>query len=388
MKKQNFLGSLLKKRVNRFSETLKLRPLKKDVYKNIFILNLLFFILPEGPILSGYQLKTNEKFRSNTINEMSIANSGIKWEHFKKKKPLQEKIKWNYIQDKDYEYYLKNISKEKESRNKTLNSLNRSIVFDNKIIGPDISWLVPPGFKWSNKYKFDGSVRGHNRRKEGQNFLNWNGGDAVGQFYYQPFHKKEYRFGLNLGVRSIYQGGNAGGGPSIGEGLSSGFRLDRSLSETSGIAFGAEQLLHFDGLTDTGRDIYVTISKGFWINKYSDTNSFPLLITTAGVGTGKMAEGNIKGLCSDLLGGSGTEVNHKRRLCWAPIFSVSKVYSEYFSTFFEYNSKFFLLGTSVAPFEEIPLRGTFALQISDHIENYKVNSFDDLKWVFRLSLGF
>ena len=30
---------------------------------------------------------------------------------------------------------------------------------------------------------------------------------------------------------------------------------------TAGFAFGAEQLLHFDGETDSGRDIYLTASK-------------------------------------------------------------------------------------------------------------------------------
>ena len=30
-------------------------------------------------------------------------------------------------------------------------------MLNNSIVGPDISWLVPPGFKWNNKYKFDAS---------------------------------------------------------------------------------------------------------------------------------------------------------------------------------------------------------------------------------------
>ena len=51
-----------------------------------------------------------------------------------------------------------------------ISSLNRSIVFDNSIIGPDISWLVPPGFKWNNQYKFDASTRGHSRRDKGEDF--------------------------------------------------------------------------------------------------------------------------------------------------------------------------------------------------------------------------
>ena len=58
------------------------------------------------------------------------------------------------------------------------------------------------------------------------------------------------------------------------------------------------------------------------------------------------------------------------------------------SLIFEHNSKWFLLGTSIIPFNEIPLRGTFAVQLSDHIDNYKLNNLEELKWVFRLSLGF
>ena len=338
----------------------------------------------EKKFIDNNEVKINKKFNESTY----VKDSEINWELLDLNTQTNEII-WEPIQAD----YINKLIKNKNliSRNNkysTLGSLNRSIVFDNQTIGPDISWLVPPGLSWNKKYKVDVSSRGHNRRKKGQNFFAWNGGDAVGQFYYQPIHGDKYSFGLNLGMRSIYVGPNAGGGTSIGEGLSLGFRFDYSLSETSGIAFGAEQLLHFDGLTDTGRDIYITTSKGFWLNKFQDRNYFPLIVATAGVGTGKLAEGNIKGLCSNLLGGSGTEVLHQRRLCWAPIFSIATIFSENYSTFFEYNSKFFLIGTSYSPFSTIPLRGTFALQISDHIENYKVNNFDNLKWVFRLSLGF
>ena len=72
-------------------------------------------------------------------------------------------------------------------------------------------------------------------------------------------------------------------------------------SPTEGFSFGAEQLLHFDGLTDTGRDIYLTLSKALWSS--NKKGQFPLDIYTFGFATGKMAEGNIKHLCSDLFGG-------------------------------------------------------------------------------------
>ena len=60
-------------------------------------------------------------------------------------------------------------------------------------------------------------------------------------------------------MRSVYSG-SEGGRTAIGEGLSLGFRIDKSFSERSGFAIGGEQLIHFDGLTDTGRDLYITFS--------------------------------------------------------------------------------------------------------------------------------
>ncbi len=322
--------------------------------------------------------------------KLDIEKDTIKWKKIDIEKIYKKEVIWEKIENnKDNSLPIKNLIKNKELskiNDEGISSFNRSIVFNNSIVGPDISWQVPPAFKWNNKYKFDASIRGHSRRKKGEQFLGWNKGDAVGQFYYQFLHNNKTSFGINAGIRSLYSGSEAGGSTNFGEGQSLGFRIDRRISENEGFAFGAEQLLHFDGLTDTGRDIYLTFSKGVWRN--NKKGQFPLDIYTFGFATGKMAEGNIKFLCSDFLGGSGTEIKHQRSLCWAPVFSVSRIFNEKFSTFFEYNSKWFLLGTSIIPFNEIPLRGTFAVQLSDHIDNYKLNSFDELKWVFRLSLGF
>lgn len=273
-----------------------------------------------------------------------------------------------------------------------MNSLNRSIIFDNQLVGPDVSWIVPSGFSWNKKFKFDFHIRGHNTQipePQTKKFFSWNDGDAVGLISYQFLHNKNSSFGLNFGVRSLYQGDNAlGGGTGIGEGTSAGFRWDYALSESSGIAFGAEQLIHFDKTTDTGRNIYFTASKGWWSSNSEGEESFPLYIATAGVGTGRLAVGTIKGLCSDSFGGSGTETNVYRPLCWSPIFSVASLWNKKFSTFLEYNSRFIILGNSVTPFQNIPLRGNFGLIVSDHIDNYKVHNFEELNWVFNLSLGF
>ncbi len=373
---------ILKKRRRKISNIIKFENkffMRKNFKKGISIFSILVPFFLQKQIYSAVKsIKYN------------LEKDTIKWEKIDVEKKYKKEFIWEKIENNDdnllpieggLEY--KDLSK---FNSEDINSFNRSIVFNNSIVGPDISWLVPPGFKWNNKYKFDASIRGHNRRKEGEQFLGWNGGDAVGQFYYQFLHNKKSSFGINAGIRSVYSGSAVGGSTKIGDGQSLGFRIDRKISETEGFAFGAEQLLHFDALTDTGRDIYLTFSKGLWRNNI--IGQFPLDIYTFGFATGKMAEGNIKFLCSDFLGGSGTEVAHQRSLCWSPVFNISRIFNEKFSTFFEYNSKWFLLGTSIIPFNEIPLRGTFAVQLSDHIDNYKLNSFDELKWVFRLSLGF
>ncbi len=358
----------------------------KNLFKKFLIVQIFLSNLLIQPLKSFYS--TDSYKNSDGLDQILI--SEIEWKPIKnfKKKGI---LKWEKSNtEEEIDFSISNVEKRLATVEKynNLNSLNRSIVFDNEIIGPDIGWLVPPGFQWNNKYKFDLSVRGHNRRdlKKGDPFLGWNGGDAVGQFYYHPLFNEKYSFGINIGARSVYEGNAVGGTTPIGEGLSMGFRLDRKLSNNSGFAIGAEQLIHFDGLTDTGRDLYITLSKGWWQN--NKKGQFPLKIATFGFGTGKLAEGNIKGFCSSLFGGSGTEIAHQRALCWAPIFTLARVHNSKLSTFFEYNSKWFLLGTSISPYQKIPLRGTFAVQLSDHVDNYKLNNFNEAKWVFRLSLGF
>ena len=401
--------------------------MKEILSKNLFIYFIIIFLFQISPIANSKNrkflnqlvsnnwekienhLEDNKKINWEKIENDLEDNSKINWEKIKinnNRKDIfdseitniDNEIKVNKTVDKTsgkFQYKLIDPSKENKdslikNKNYKISSLNRSIVFGEKIIGPDIGWIVPPGFKWSRNYRFDSSIRGYNqtlsyKRKSNQGMFTWNQGDAVGQFFYQMFTKERYTLGLNLGMRSIKYGG-AGGSTSIGEGLSLGFRADHEISDSSGIALGAEQLLHFDGVTDTGRDIYFTASKAFWKNQ--NMGNFPLKIATAGIGTGRLAEGNIKGFCSDFLGGAGTEVLHQRRLCWAPVFSLAYLFNEKVSTFFEYNSRYFLLGSSIAPFNEIPFRGTIAITISDHIDNYKVKNLDEITYTFRLSLGF
>lgn len=360
-----------------FQENIK----NNSIFLYFLIVKLCVLNLPSYGSGENNHLKTNSLFLVEKNNRTWELDETLK----------SKKLNWEVFHENTSSDESNKYSLSKNIKPRTINTLNRSIVIDNKIVGPDIGWNVPPGFSWNEKYKFDFNVRGHNTsipNPPNINFFGWNSGDAVGLISYQFLELKRSTFGINFGVRSLYQGSELGGTTSIGEGQSGGFRWDYKLSNNSGIALGAEQLIHFDGLTDTGRNIYLTASKAWWKNDTSGQESFPIDIATAGIGSGRMAIGNIKGLCSDLLGGDGTEIGIERRLCWAPIFSLARVWNEKLSTFFEYNSRFFLLGSSIAPVNNIPLRGTFALIISDHRDNYKIHDVSELTWTFNLSIGF
>ncbi len=374
--------------------------LVKNIKKNNFKLNYFFLIFTFilfffnsfshlgtfGKEKKLSDLKINHKISSTDNPETETLN----WYKYNPPKN-NNKVIWKKY-DGEFQDFKLTKKKINSSVIHTLSSSNRSIVFNDKTIGPDIGWIVPPGLGWNKKYKYDFTVRGHNTQipdPKTKKFFKWNDGDAVGLFSFQFLHKEKSSLGINLGVRSLYQGDNASGGASaIGEGISGGFRWDYRLSRNSGVAFGAEQLVHFDSLTDTGRNIYLTVSKALWSSEYNDVGFFPLYVATAGVGSGRMAVGNIKGFCSDSLGGDGTEIYSQRRLCWSPIFSMARIWNEKFSTYFEYNSRFFLLGSSYAPLKKVPLRGNFAVILSDHIDNYKLHNGSEINWVFNLSLGF
>ena len=368
----------------------------KPIFIIIFLINLLNSELKSSfeknlNDKDAYKIQLHEKYFFNDLQDNLVTQ--LDWENVKSFKE-NDQIIWEKLNfdEKTFIDQLDSRTKERNTKNSnSITTLNRSIIFNENRVGPDVSWIVPLGFGWNKKYKLDFTARGHNTRipePVKRNFFGWNNGDAVGLISYQFLNYEKASFGINFGVRSLYQGDNAAGGTSpIGDGTSAGFRWDYRLSDTSGIAFGAEQLVHFDDSTDTGRNIYLVASKAFLPTEFNGYKSFPIYIATAGVATGRMAVGTIKGLCSDFIGSAGTDLEYYPRLCWSPVFSLASVWSEGLSTYFEYNSRFFLIGTSYAPFRNLPIRGNFGLILSDHVDNYKLHNVSEMNWVFNLSMG-
>ena len=106
--------------------------------------------------------------KNQTKTNQGVKISNIKWHLLNKSFNDNQEIIWRNTTEKEYKESI-TIPKNKK-KIISISSFNRSIVFNDNIIGPDISWIVPPGFKWNTKYKYDFSIRGHNRRNTSKNF--------------------------------------------------------------------------------------------------------------------------------------------------------------------------------------------------------------------------
>lgn len=275
-----------------------------------------------------------------------------------------------------------------------LRALNRSIAYSDGMVGPDIGWQVPNGFRWSERWFGDVSVRAFSRRskKNEESFWAWNNGDGTALISLNLIQSGNWSIGLNSSFRSLYQGNQAAGGSTrVGEGFSSGFRISTEIGDTGGIAFGGEQILQWDDKTDTGRNFYLMATKG-WRLKSQD---FPVFITNGGFGTGRFANQgannktpwinpNRFGCIYGVQNRSGS-FSVDNDLCWSPIGSAGVVFNESAGMFLEYWSGNANISASANLNQGIPIRLTFGL---DFLRKNEMRDPENMTWVFRASLGF
>ncbi|QNI72314.1 hypothetical protein [Synechococcus sp. NOUM97013] len=273
-----------------------------------------------------------------------------------------------------------------------LQALDRSIAFEDGFVGPDISWYIPNGLRWSQRWFGSASLRGQSRRTNDGPFYKWNGGDAVAIVHANILQAGSWSVGLNTSIRSVNptQTG-AGSSSQLGEGVSSGFRIATSIGETGGIAFGGEQVIQWDDKTDSGRNLYLMATKGWWLGKQG--NDYPLLIANGGFGTGRYANQDIlapwtnplRFACIENFENRSGTFSVDNDLCWSPIGSISVVFNDYVSTFVEYRSGTAQVAGSVSMSDGIPLRLTWGV---DFAQLNQVVEPDRLRWFFRASIGF
>ncbi len=275
-----------------------------------------------------------------------------------------------------------------------IQALNRSIAYGDGMVGPDISLRIPNGFRWSQRWFGDVSVLGYDYqrgRNPGDPFIpardsgNLDGWAIV---HANILQTKNWSVALNTSFRSLQNNPDIpGGSTGIQDGVSSGFRIARAIGDTGGIAFGGEQVIQWDDNTDTGRNLYLMASKGWWLGDQG--RDYPLFIANGGFGTGRFASLTDK---DEFFNFTCMPVEQNRKvaqidenLCWGPIGSVSLVVNEWWGTFVDYAIGRATFGVSSNITGGIPLRLTAGVHF---VENDEVVSFDELRWIAQFSLGF
>ena len=272
-----------------------------------------------------------------------------------------------------------------------LQALDRSIAYKDGFVGPDISWNVPNGLRWSERWFGSASLLGQSRRLGDGPFYKWNGGDAIAIVHANILQAGSWSVGLNTSIRSVNPTNQGAGSSSeFGQGVSSGFRIATAIGDTGGIAFGGEQVLQWDDTTDTGRNLYLMATKGWWLGNQG--TDYPLLIANGGFGTGRFANQDIlswknplRFACVEGFEDRPSTFSVDNDLCWSPIGTVSLVLNDYVGTFVEYRSGTAQAAASVSLTDGIPLRFTWGVNFAGKNE---VLETDQWTWVFRASLGF
>lgn len=320
-------------------------------------------------------------------------SSGVRWETLPSSSPTSTSVSWQRLPFEAPEFVPIDpkvaAAKVPLPPAPALQSLNRSIAFNDGTPGPDLAWKVPQGFRWSEQWFADFSVLGANTRPPNSNFWAWNNGDATGEVHLRVLQENNWTFGLNATFRSVYQGSNyAGGTTGIGDGFATGFRLDYALSPSSGVALGAEQLIQYDSTNDSGRNLYFVGSKGWWLG--GKPGVFPLIVGTAGFGTGRLGDNpSLQFACSSSVAGiTDTSTKTSSPLCWSPIGSTAFLFNPNWSIFSEYNSQDWLAGLSLSANNGFPMRLSWGILLGNSGTNYNYVGTENLRWFFRASLGF
>lgn len=282
-----------------------------------------------------------------------------------------------------------------------LQALNRSIAFGDGLVGPDISLRLPNGFRWSQRWFGDVTVLGYSYqdgRKPGDPFvpaIDSGNLDGWAILHANLLQTENWSIALNMSFRSLQSNPDIpGGGTGFTDGVSSGFRIARAIGDNGGIAFGGEQVIQWDDQTDTGRNLYLVASNGWWLG--DNKKDYPLFIASGGFGTGRWASFTKNDPAGQDLDDIfdftciTVETNRKlakidENLCWGPFGSASLVFNEWWGIFVEYVSSRATLGISSNMTGDIPLRFTAGVHFARENEIVPPN---ELRWIIEASLGF
>ena len=298
-------------------------------------------------------LNSSNLFAEN--NDLKISSNSIKklyWEYSDLN--AEEDLNWHEVYDEEIykdQIKIKNIGKKINTL--SIRSTGKGVTV-NGFFYPDISNYVPNAYV-EDTDKFLGlSSRGISKTRfcNDNNFSN-NCMDGILDIDFKLFNNNNFSIYPKINIQSLTNRGT-----NFGDGISMGVKVAKELSPNWSIAFGGENIIHFDETIDLGHNFYVMASTYIPLSTSEKSN---IIFLNAGIGSDFFGyKGNgflFRTPCgNNTLTGTSDEPNS---CSWGPIGSVSYSFNDRFSIISEWFGYSYGTGFSIRPFKENSLSISF-----------------------------
>ena len=215
---------------------------------------ILFSLLSNLYIPFANAEKNEVKIKSDAIKKLywefsnSITENYLNWDEVDKEEINKEQIK------------IKNIVR--KTNVISVRSIGKGVTVNGSYYS-DISNYVPNGYVEDPNKLFGLSTRGISKTRfcNGKNFSK-NCIDGVLDFDFKLFNNNDLSIFPKINVQSL-----SSRGTNFGEGSSLGVKIAKELSSNWSIAFGGENIFHFDETIDLGHNFFVISSTYFPLMK-------------------------------------------------------------------------------------------------------------------------
>ena len=322
-------------------------------------------------------------------NEVKINSNSIKklnWEYSDLN--TEKDLNWQEVNPEEIfkdQIKIKNIGKKINTF--SVRSTGKAVTI-NGFYYPDISNYVPNAYVEDNNKNFGLSTRGISKTRfcNGNNFST-SCMDGILDLDFKLFNNNNFSIYPKINIQSLTNRGT-----DFGDGVSMGVKVAKELSPNWSLAFGGENIFHFDETIDLGHNFYVMASTYIPLSTSEKPN---ILFINAGIGSdfyGYKGNGFLfRTPCgTNTLTGTSDEPDS---CSWGPIGSVAYSLNDRFSIISEWFGYSYGFGFSIRPFKEnslsISLFATdFIKGFPKYAEDYCTGGMCETRFYGSISLNF
>jgi len=282
----------------------------------------------------------------------NIFTKNINWENVETN--FENDLNWKPVNKNEiYHDQIKIINISTKKNILSVRSRGKGVTV-NGFYYPDISNYVPNAFVEDPDKNFGLSSRGISKTRfcTGKNFSE-RCIDGVLDVDFKLFNNNDISIYPKLNIQSL-----SNRGTNFGDGLSLGVKIAKEISPDWSIAFGGENIVHFDETIDLGHNFFAVASTYIPLNP---SKSSTILFINAGIGSdfyGYKGNGFLfRTPCgSNTLTGTTVEPNS---CSWGPIASLALSINDRLSVISEWFGYSYGIGFSLRPFKEDSLNISF-----------------------------